>query len=180
MARGLGVDLVHLPAFAEQVDQPGSRFLQGVLTPREARRVRARAAATCPADPSSALARHAGGLWAAKEAFVKAWSAALYASPPPVDPQDVDVYIPHQANLRIMTMVAKKLGIPVIGVVDTNHSPEGIDYVIPGNDDSAKAVALYARAVADAVLEGKANATADVLAAVAPAGDEFVEVSEEA
>lgn len=90
MARGLGVDLVHLPAFAEQVDQPGSRFLQGVLTPREARRVRARAAATCPADPSSALARHAGGLWAAKEAFVKAWSAALYASPPPVDPLDVD------------------------------------------------------------------------------------------
>ena len=86
MARGLGVDLVHLPAFAEQVDQPGSRFLQGVLTPREARRVRARAAATCPADPSSAFARHAGGLWAAKEAFVKAWSAALYASPPPVDP----------------------------------------------------------------------------------------------
>ncbi|MDG0856069.1 30S ribosomal protein S2 [Roseateles puraquae] len=81
---------------------------------------------------------------------------------------------------KIAVAEAKKLGIPVIGVVDTNHSPEGIDYVIPGNDDSAKAVALYARAVADAVLEGKANATADVLAAVAPAGDEFVEVSEEA
>ena len=81
---------------------------------------------------------------------------------------------------KIDVAEAKKLGIPVIGVVDTNHSPEGIDYVIPGNDDSAKAVALYARAVADAVLEGKANATADVLAAVAPAGDEFVEVSEEA
>ncbi|PZP36442.1 MAG: 30S ribosomal protein S2 [Roseateles depolymerans] len=79
---------------------------------------------------------------------------------------------------KIAVAEAKKLGIPVIGVVDTNHSPEGIDYVIPGNDDSAKAVALYARAVADAVLEGKANATADVLAAVAPAGDEFVEVSE--
>jgi small subunit ribosomal protein S2 len=81
---------------------------------------------------------------------------------------------------KIAVAEAKKLGIPVIGVVDTNHSPVGIDYVIPGNDDSAKAVALYARAVADAVLEGKANATADVLAAVAPAGDEFVEVSEEA
>jgi small subunit ribosomal protein S2 len=81
---------------------------------------------------------------------------------------------------KIAVAEAKKLGIPVIGVVDTNHSPEGIDYVIPGNDDSAKAVALYARAVADAVLEGKANATTDVLAAVAPAGDEFVEVSEEA
>lgn len=81
---------------------------------------------------------------------------------------------------KIAVAEAKKLGIPVIGVVDTNHSPEGIDYVIPGNDDSAKAVALYARAVADAVLEGKANATNEVLAAVAPAGDEFVEVSEEA
>lgn len=81
---------------------------------------------------------------------------------------------------KIAVAEAKKLGIPVIGVVDTNHSPIGIDYVIPGNDDSAKAVALYARAVADAVLEGKANATADVLAAVAPAGEEYVEVSEEA
>jgi len=79
---------------------------------------------------------------------------------------------------KIAVAEAKKLGIPVIGVVDTNHSPIGIDYVIPGNDDSAKAVALYARAVADAVLEGRANATNEVLAVVAPAGDEFVEVSE--
>jgi len=63
-------------------------------------------------------------------------------------------------------------------VVDTNHSPEGIDYVIPGNDDSAKAVALYAKAVADAVLEGRANASNDVVAAVAAEGDEFVEVNE--
>jgi small subunit ribosomal protein S2 len=68
----------------------------------------------------------------------------------------------------------------VIGIVDTNHSPLGIDYVVPGNDDSAKAVALYARAVADAVLEGKANATAEVAAAAAGGGDEFVEVREEA
>jgi len=79
---------------------------------------------------------------------------------------------------KIAVAEAKKLGIPVIGVVDTNHSPLGIDYVIPGNDDSAKAVALYARAVADAVLEGKANAMTEVTAAVA-GGDEFVEVSEE-
>ena len=79
---------------------------------------------------------------------------------------------------KIAVAEAKKLGIPVIGVVDTNHSPEGIDYVIPGNDDSAKAVALYAKAVADAVLEGRANATNEVLQAVAPAGDEFVEVNE--
>ena len=81
---------------------------------------------------------------------------------------------------KIAVAEAKKLGIPVIGVVDTNPSPIGIDYVIPGNDDSAKAVALYARAIADAVLEGRANATNEVLAVVAPAGDEFVEVSEEA
>ena len=79
---------------------------------------------------------------------------------------------------KIAVAEAKKLGIPVIGVVDSNHSPEGIDYVIPGNDDSSKAVALYARAVADAVLEGKANATSDVVQAVSAEGDELVEVSE--
>ena len=80
---------------------------------------------------------------------------------------------------KIAVAEAQKLGIPLIGVVDTNHSPIGIDYVIPGNDDSAKAVALYARAVADAVLEGKANAVNDVVKAVA-GGDEFVEVSADA
>jgi small subunit ribosomal protein S2 len=80
---------------------------------------------------------------------------------------------------KIAVAEAKKLGIPVIGVVDTNHSPDGIDYVIPGNDDSAKAVALYARAVADAVTEGKANAVNEVVQA-ASGGDEFVEVSEDA
>ena len=79
---------------------------------------------------------------------------------------------------KIAVAEAKKLGIPVIGVVDTNHSPEGIDYVIPGNDDSAKAVALYAKAVADAVLEGRANSTNEVVQAVAAEGDEFVEVNE--
>ncbi len=80
---------------------------------------------------------------------------------------------------KIAVAEAVKLGIPVIGIVDSNHSPLGIDYVIPGNDDSAKAVALYARAVADAVLEGRANATTEVVQAAA-GGDEFVEVSEEA
>ncbi|MBH9553403.1 30S ribosomal protein S2 [Inhella gelatinilytica] len=78
---------------------------------------------------------------------------------------------------KIAIAEAKKLGIPVIAVVDTNHSPEGVDYIIPGNDDSAKAVALYAKAMADAVLDGKANATQDLVQAVA-SGDEFVEVSE--
>ena len=82
---------------------------------------------------------------------------------------------------KIAIAEAKKLGIPVIGVVDTNHSPEGIDYVIPGNDDSSKAVALYAKAVADAILEGRANAVNEVVTAVADAGgDEFVEVNEAA
>jgi small subunit ribosomal protein S2 len=81
---------------------------------------------------------------------------------------------------KIAVAEAKKLGIPVIGIVDTNHSPIGIDYVIPGNDDSAKAVALYAKAIADAVLEGKANATNEVVQAVASGNDEFVEVSADA
>ena len=80
---------------------------------------------------------------------------------------------------KIAVAEAKKLGIPVIGVVDTNHNPDGIDYVIPGNDDSAKAVALYARVMADAVLEGKNNAVNEVVEAVAGA-DEFVEVSDAA
>jgi small subunit ribosomal protein S2 len=81
---------------------------------------------------------------------------------------------------KIAISEAKKLGIPLIGVVDTNHSPEGIDYVIPGNDDSAKAVALYARGIADAIIDGRANAVNDVLKAVAAAEgeDEFVEVQE--
>ena len=66
---------------------------------------------------------------------------------------------------------AKKLGIPVIGVVDTNNSPDGIDYIIPGNDDSSRAIRLYARGVADAILEGKNNIAKEVAA-----GDDFVEV----
>jgi ribosomal protein S2, bacterial type len=67
---------------------------------------------------------------------------------------------------------AGKLGIPMIGVVDTNHAPEGIDYVIPGNDDSSRAIRLYARGVADAVLEGKSQIIREIV------GEEFVEVQE--
>ena len=69
---------------------------------------------------------------------------------------------------------ATKLGIPVIGVVDTNHSPEGVAYVIPGNDDSSRAIRLYVRGIADAVLEGRQ----DSLKEVTRGGDEFVEVEE--
>ena len=59
---------------------------------------------------------------------------------------------------KIAIQEANKLGIPVIGIVDTNHSPDGVDYVVPGNDDSSKAVAIYARGIADAVLAGRAAA----------------------
>jgi small subunit ribosomal protein S2 len=69
---------------------------------------------------------------------------------------------------------AKKLGIPVIGVVDTNHNPDGVAYVIPGNDDSSRAIRLYVRGMADAVLEGKQ----DSLKEIVRGGDEFVEVEE--
>ena len=83
---------------------------------------------------------------------------------------------------KIAVAEAKKLGIPLIGVVDTNHSPIGINYVIPGNDDSAKAVELYARAIADAIIEGRNSAGAEVVAVapVAEGADEFVEVDEAA
>ena len=77
---------------------------------------------------------------------------------------------------KIAVTEAQKLGIPIIAVVDTNHSPEGIDYVIPGNDDSSRAIRLYARGVADAVLEGRSQALQDI---VAVGSDEFVEIEEE-
>lgn len=70
---------------------------------------------------------------------------------------------------------AKKLGIPVIGVVDTNNSPDGISYVIPGNDDSSRAIRLYARGVADAVLEGRNQ----VIKELVSAQDELVEVQDD-
>jgi small subunit ribosomal protein S2 len=78
---------------------------------------------------------------------------------------------------RIAITEAKKLGIPVVAVVDTNHSPDGINHVIPGNDDSGRAIRLYARGAADAVLEGRSAALQDV--AKGADEDEFVEVSAE-
>jgi len=74
---------------------------------------------------------------------------------------------------KIAVQEANKLGIPVVGVVDTNHSPDGVDYVIPGNDDSSKAIRLYARGVADAILEGKSQAVQEI---VKTQTEEFVEV----
>jgi len=74
---------------------------------------------------------------------------------------------------RISIQEANKLGIPVIGVVDTNSDPAGVDYVIPGNDDAIRAIKLYVAAVADACLEGQAES------ASVPNKDEFVEVNEE-
>ncbi len=74
---------------------------------------------------------------------------------------------------KIAVQEAAKLGIPVVGVVDTNHSPDGIDYVIPGNDDSSKAIRLYARGVADAILEGKSQAVQEI---VKTQTEEFVDV----
>ena len=67
---------------------------------------------------------------------------------------------------------AEKLGIPVIAVVDTNNSPDGVKYVIPGNDDSAKAIRLYCRGIADAVLEGKNQALQETVAAAQEAAAE--------
>jgi small subunit ribosomal protein S2 len=74
---------------------------------------------------------------------------------------------------KIAITEASKLGIPVVAVVDTNHSPDGVDYVIPGNDDSSRAIRLYARGVADAVLEGRSQFVEEILEAVS--GDEFIE-----
>ncbi len=76
---------------------------------------------------------------------------------------------------KIAITEAQKLGIPVVAVVDTNHSPEGVDYIIPGNDDSSRAIRLYARGVADAVLQGRSQVLQEIVDA---GGDEFVEVEE--
>jgi small subunit ribosomal protein S2 len=76
---------------------------------------------------------------------------------------------------KIAVTEAVKLGVPVVGVVDTNHSPDGIDYVIPGNDDSGKAITLYATGAADAILAGRAAS----LQETAKGGEEFVEVAPE-
>ena len=72
---------------------------------------------------------------------------------------------------------ARKLGIPVVAVVDSNHSPDGITHVIPGNDDSSRAIRLYCRGVADAILEGRSQTIQEIVAA---GSDDFVEVEENA
>jgi len=78
---------------------------------------------------------------------------------------------------KIAITEAVKLGVPVVAVVDTNHSPDGIDYVIPGNDDSGKAIELYATGAADAILEGRSASLQET--AKGGTGDEFVEVETE-
>jgi len=72
---------------------------------------------------------------------------------------------------KIAISEAKTLGIPVVGVIDTNNDPRVVDYMIPGNDDSARAITLYARGIADAVITGRASV-------VSGGGDDFVEVDE--
>jgi len=77
---------------------------------------------------------------------------------------------------KIAITEAQKLGIPVVAVVDTNHSPDGVDYVIPGNDDSSRAIRLYARGVADAVLQGRSQVQLEIIEA---GNEEFIEIEEE-
>jgi small subunit ribosomal protein S2 len=77
---------------------------------------------------------------------------------------------------KIAVTEAKKLGIPIVAVVDTNHNPDGIAWVVPGNDDSSRAIRLYARGVADAVLEGRSQSVQEIV----QGGDEFVEVADDA
>lgn len=84
------------------------------------------------------------------------------------------IFVVDTGNEKIAIQEAKSLGIPVIGVVDTNNDPRGVDYVIPGNDDAIRAISLYLSSAADAVLEGKATITTGV------EGDDFVEAEESA
>jgi small subunit ribosomal protein S2 len=76
---------------------------------------------------------------------------------------------------KIAVTEARTLGIPIVGVVDSNNSLDGIDYVIPGNDDSTRAIRLYARGVADAILEGRSQVISEMVAADS---EDFVEVEE--
>ncbi|HUG59540.1 MAG TPA: 30S ribosomal protein S2 [Candidimonas sp.] len=80
---------------------------------------------------------------------------------------------------KIAIAEAATLGIPVVAVVDTNHSPDGVAHIIPGNDDSAKAIALYARGMADAVLEGREQNMNGLVEEIAEGDEEFVEVEQE-
>jgi len=74
---------------------------------------------------------------------------------------------------RIAVLEANKLGIPVLGIVDTNNSPDGVNYVVPGNDDAIRAIQLYVGGLAEAVLEGRA------VMATGRSAEEFVEIPEE-
>src|SRR4029453_9784377 len=87
-------------------------------------------------------------------------------------PPDV-IFIVDVGHEEIAILEAKKLGIPVVAVVDTNCAPDSVDYVIPGNDDAMRAIALYATGIADAVIEGRAQVPAVVVGE-----DEFVELDE--
>jgi len=91
----------------------------------------------------------------------------LMESPPDV------IFIVDVGHEEIAVLEAKKLGIPVVAVVDTNCAPDSVDYVIPGNDDAMRAITLYAAGIADAVIEGKSQAPA-----VAVGEDDFVELDE--
>jgi small subunit ribosomal protein S2 len=84
------------------------------------------------------------------------------------------IFVVDVQHEHIAVSEANKLGIPVVGIVDTNSDPVGVDYVIPGNDDAIRAVRLYVTAVADAIAEGQAMAGGEVRI------DEFVEVDETA
>jgi len=82
------------------------------------------------------------------------------------------VFVVDVGHEKIAIAEAKKLGIPVIGVVDTNNSPDNVDYIIPGNDDAIRAIRLYTQGVAEAVVAGRQTIT------VGGAGDDFVELDE--
>ena len=86
------------------------------------------------------------------------------------------IFVIDTGNEKIAIQEAKNLGIPVVGVVDTNNDPDGVDYVIPGNDDAVRAISLYLSSVADTILEGKGS----IATANANASDEFVEEKAEA
>ena len=79
---------------------------------------------------------------------------------------------------KIAVTEAKKLGVPIVGVVDTNNSLDGVDYIIPGNDDSTRAIRLYARGIADAILEGRSQVITEMVAPAATGSEEFVEVED--
>ena len=76
---------------------------------------------------------------------------------------------------KIALTEARTLGIPIVGVVDTNNTPDNVDYIIPGNDDSTRAIRLYARGAADAILEGRSQVIQEL---AAPSDEEFVDVNE--